>query len=89
MSNLVQKFQEYSQWRSSVVAALERYRSWVSVSELLDPAGDQRFAQARARLADDKLTIAFVAEFSRGAHQSPNLTQDEAFAAVPGGDQCQ
>ena len=72
MSNLVQKFQEYSNWRSDVIAALERYRSWVSVSDLLDPASDQRFAQARDRLADDKLSIAFVAEFSRGKSELIN-----------------
>lgn len=72
VSDLVRKFQEYSQWRSGVAAALERYRAWVDVSELLDMTGQQRFAQLRARLADDKLSIAFVAEFSRGKSELIN-----------------
>lgn len=72
MSTLAQKFQEYSHWRSGVVAALERYRAWVGTTDLLDAIGDQRFAQASARLADDKLTIAFVAEFSRGKSELIN-----------------
>ncbi|HEV2609895.1 MAG TPA: dynamin family protein [Noviherbaspirillum sp.] len=72
MSNLVQKFQEYSDWRSGVVAALERYRAWVATSELSDASSDQRFVRLQARLADDKLTIAFVAEFSRGKSELIN-----------------
>jgi translation elongation factor EF-G len=72
VSNLVQTFQEYSHWRSGVAAALERYRAWVGVSDLLDPASEQRFAQMGARLADDKLSIAFVAEFSRGKSELIN-----------------
>ncbi len=72
VSNLVQKFQEYSDWRSGVVAALERYRAWVATSELSDASSDQRFVRLQARLADDKLTIAFVAEFSRGKSELIN-----------------
>lgn len=72
MSNLVQKFQEYSGWRSGVQAALERYRACVAAADLSDAASDQRFSRLRARLADDKLSIAFVAEFSRGKSELIN-----------------
>jgi hypothetical protein len=72
VSNLVQKFQEYSGWRNGVLAALERYRGSVSASDLADPASDQRFLRLRDKLADDKLTIAFVAEFSRGKSELIN-----------------
>ncbi|MEN3290890.1 MAG: hypothetical protein V7642_143, partial [Burkholderiales bacterium] len=72
MSNLVQRFQEYSSWRSTVLTALERYRAWIGVADLGDPASDQRFSRLKARLADDKLTIAFVAEFSRGKSELIN-----------------
>jgi hypothetical protein len=71
-SNLVQDFQRYSEWRNRVVKALERYRACVSVSQLSDAASDQRFARVRSRLADDKLSIAFVAEFSRGKSELIN-----------------
>lgn len=72
MSNLVQKFQEYSGWRSGVQAALERYRACVAAADLSDAASDQRFSRLRARLVDDKLSIAFVAEFSRGKSELIN-----------------
>jgi hypothetical protein len=72
VSNLVQKFQEYSNWRSGVVTALERYRVWIGAADLADAASDQRFSRIRARLADDKLSIAFVAEFSRGKSELIN-----------------
>ncbi len=72
MSNLVQNFQEYSNWRSDVMSALDRYRREVATAELGDAASDQRFARAIARLVEDKLTIAFVAEFSRGKSELIN-----------------
>lgn len=72
MSNLVQKFQEYSDWRIGVLRALEQYRAWVSGSDLADAAIDQRIARLTERLVDDKLTIAFVAEFSRGKSELIN-----------------
>ena len=72
MSNLVQNFQEYSNWRGEVMSALDRYRREVAAAELGDAASDQRFARAIARLVDDKLTIAFVAEFSRGKSELIN-----------------
>lgn len=72
MSNLVQKFQEYSGWRNSVLSALERYSACVSAADLADAASDQRFSRLQARLKDDKLSIAFVAEFSRGKSELIN-----------------
>ncbi|MDF3035601.1 MAG: GTPase [Paucimonas sp.] len=72
MSNLVQKFQEYSSWRSAVMLALQRYRTCIDLVQVSDPACDQRFSHALARLADDKLSIAFVAEFSRGKSELIN-----------------
>jgi replication fork clamp-binding protein CrfC len=72
VSNLVQKFQEYSNWRSDVMHALERYRAWIGAADLTDAATDQRFSRVRARLTDDKLSIAFVAEFSRGKSELIN-----------------
>lgn len=72
MSELVQRFQEYSGWRNGVLASLERYRACVGASDLADAASDQRFARLQARLTDDKLSIAFVAEFSRGKSELIN-----------------
>jgi hypothetical protein len=54
------------------MAALDRYRREVAAADLADAASDQRFSRAIARLVDDKLTIAFVAEFSRGKSELIN-----------------
>jgi hypothetical protein len=72
VSNLVQKFQEYSGWRSGVMVAIDRYHAWISAEQLSDAACDQRFSRVLGRLADDKLSIAFVAEFSRGKSELIN-----------------
>ncbi len=69
---MVHDFQQYSTWREGVVAALEQYRSWLSTSELSDASSEQRLSRALGRLADDKLSIAFVAEFSRGKSELIN-----------------
>ncbi len=69
---MVQDFQQYSAWRQGVVSALEGYQMWVNAAELTDGATEQRIARALARLADDKLSVAFVAEFSRGKSELIN-----------------
>lgn len=72
MSNLVQTFQEYSGWRDNVRSALERYRDCVQELALSDAACEQRLSHALVRLNEDKLSIAFVAEFSRGKSELIN-----------------
>ncbi|MEO6351655.1 MAG: dynamin family protein [Burkholderiaceae bacterium] len=72
MSNLIRKFEAYSEWRTSVAAALGHYRTWIGQSQLSDTASEQRLARLLGKLADDKLSIAFVAEFSRGKSELIN-----------------
>jgi len=72
VNDLVQKFREYSSWRSEVAYALERYRAWVQAADLSDAACEQILAGLLGRLADDKLSIAFIAEFSRGKSELIN-----------------
>ena len=69
---MVRDFEQYSAWRQGVVTALANYRLWVASAELTDAATDQRIARTLARLADDKLSVAFVAEFSRGKSELIN-----------------
>ena len=72
MSDLIQQFQQYSDWREQVAAALRRYQAWGRQTELTDAAGDAHIERMLARLQNDKLTIAFVAEFSRGKSELIN-----------------
>jgi len=68
----MQDLQQYADWRAHVAQALEDYRSWAQAAELLDGAAEQRVARALARLRDDRLSVAFVAEFSRGKSELIN-----------------
>ncbi len=72
MSNLVKKFQQYSEWRSGVIACLQRYRAWIRAAAVSDEITENRITQLLEKLTDDKLTIAFVAEFSRGKSELIN-----------------
>lgn len=68
----MQDLQQYAHWRAQVAQALEAYRGWAQGAELLDGAAEQRVARALARLRDDRLSVAFVAEFSRGKSELIN-----------------
>lgn len=69
---MVRDFEHYSAWRQGVVTALTAYQAWVADAALLDAATGQRIARTLGRLADDKLSVAFVAEFSRGKSELIN-----------------
>ncbi|MEH6436451.1 dynamin family protein [Massilia sp. DD77] len=62
----MQDFQQYGAWRAQVAAALDGYGAALQDASLIDGAGEQQLARALARLRDDRLSVAFVAEFSRG-----------------------
>jgi len=68
----MQDLQHYADWRAQVAQALEQYRGWAQAAELLDGAAEQRVTRALARLRDDRLSVAFVAEFSRGKSELIN-----------------
>lgn len=69
---LVDQFSAYSRWRADAAAAVGRLRQWLSRNELGDVQGDLRLQYVLDRLRDDKLTVAFVAEFSRGKSELIN-----------------
>ncbi|UVW29131.1 dynamin family protein [Massilia sp. H6] len=62
----MQDLQQFGAWRAAVTAALEAYGAALRAAALIDGAGEQQLARALARLRDDRLSVAFVAEFSRG-----------------------
>ena len=68
----MQDIQEYGAWRTSIATALEQYRAALGGCDVLDAAATQRAAQAAARVRDDRLSVAFVAEFSRGKSELIN-----------------
>ncbi len=70
--NLEQHFEAYSGWRQSLAAAVTDLKSWLQQQELSDTQVDQRLEHVLSTLRDDKLYVAFVAEFSRGKSELIN-----------------
>jgi len=68
----MQDFQQYGAWRTQVAQALAAYGAALRDAGAIDGAGEQGLARALARLRDDRLSVAFVAEFSRGKSELIN-----------------
>ncbi|WP_228720686.1 dynamin family protein [Nitrogeniibacter mangrovi] len=69
---LIDHFSEYSRWRADVARTVGVLRSWLNQNEIGDAQSDLRLQYALDRLKEDKLTVAFVAEFSRGKSELIN-----------------
>jgi len=70
--DLVTHFEAYSAWRSRLTDNVSDFRNWLNEQELNDAQTDQRIQHLLDRLHDDKLNVAFVAEFSRGKSELIN-----------------
>jgi hypothetical protein len=71
-NKLGQQFAAYTQWRKALVDTICDYRSWLNEQELNDAQIDQRISHLLERLREDRLNVAFVAEFSRGKSELIN-----------------
>ena len=69
---LIDQFSEYSRWRNDVSSAVQHLRSWLNNNDLSDAQADMRLQHLLDRLKEDKLVVAFVAEFSRGKSELIN-----------------
>ncbi|MEW5788158.1 MAG: dynamin family protein [Pseudomonadota bacterium] len=70
--SLVSDFEAYSQWRMDLSRRIGEYRQWLNREDLNDSQRDLRLQQLIDRLAEDKLHVAFIAEFSRGKSELIN-----------------
>ena len=70
--NLVAHFEAYSAWRGQLLDRVSGLRHWLHEQELNDAQTDLRIQHILDRLHDDKLNVAFVAEFSRGKSELIN-----------------
>jgi len=71
-NKFAQQFIAYSDWRKTLTHSIEQYRSWLKGEELSDAQLEQRLTHLLDRLAEDKLNVAFVAEYSRGKSELIN-----------------
>ncbi|MBI4998723.1 MAG: dynamin family protein [Rhodocyclales bacterium] len=69
---LARQFDAYRAWRDDVRRLAEHLQAWLSEGDLLDSETEQRLRRIRDRLDEDKLVVAFVAEFSRGKSELIN-----------------
>jgi len=69
---LAKQLDTYSNWRSGVSQQIDGLQEWLADHDLLDTQTEQRLRRIRARLAEDRLVVAFVAEFSRGKSELIN-----------------
>lgn len=61
-----QQLQAYDQWKTDVINTIEDYGPWLEENGMSTPDMLQNIEHTLKTLKSDKLTIAFVAEFSRG-----------------------
>lgn len=69
---LVDDFSAYGRWRDGASGAINRLRDWLTRNEIGDAQTELRLQYVLERLRDEKLTVAFVAEFSRGKSELIN-----------------
>ena len=70
--SLANQFAAYSAWRSRLSSHIGDLQTWLVRNELSDGQTDLRLTQLQERLREDRLNVAFVAEFSRGKSELIN-----------------
>lgn len=63
---------EYAGWRSHLGDTIGRFAHWLEENDLSDPSLVSRVEQIRSRLRNTRMSVAFVAEFSRGKSELIN-----------------
>ncbi len=61
-----EQLQDYDDWKSRLICAVEDYQGWLDEFGVGRPDMDLKIMETLNALRNDKLTVAFVAEFSRG-----------------------
>ncbi|NTU50676.1 MAG: dynamin family protein, partial [Desulfobulbaceae bacterium] len=61
-----EKMHEYSQWRAKLIQSIDMYRQWRNRYGMNDPYSTNTILNILTDLEADRITLAFVAEFSRG-----------------------
>ncbi|MDR2839568.1 MAG: dynamin family protein [Azonexus sp.] len=69
---LANQFAAYAAWRASLSSGISEFQKWLAENELSDAQIDLRLTQLLDRLREDRLNVAFVAEFSRGKSELIN-----------------
>jgi hypothetical protein len=66
------EIEQYSQWRQRVSVAVQSLSTFLKFNNVTDLRTHHQFESVLGALADDNLSVAFVAEFSRGKSEMIN-----------------
>jgi hypothetical protein len=66
------EIEQYSQWRQNVSGAVQELSTFLKTNNVTDLRTHHQFETVLGALADDNLSVAFVAEFSRGKSEMIN-----------------
>jgi len=66
ITELKQQLKAYEQWKQELIRTVQEYQPWLKKHDMATPETDRRIATCLNTLKEDRLTIAFAAEFSRG-----------------------
>ena len=69
---LAARFEAYGDWRRRLSSGISAMHEWLADQDLADAQVDLRVQRLLERLHQDKLVVAFVAEFSRGKSELIN-----------------
>lgn len=65
-SQLEQEVAHYQEWRDQIVSGIEAYKSWLDTHSNADIQQSLRIHDLIESLRNDRMTLAFLGEFSRG-----------------------
>jgi len=65
-NELMLQVEAYAKWKNDLIREIKAYLDWAEENDLNDPENDLRIYDIIEALKADKITIAFVAEVSRG-----------------------
>ncbi|MDH5435479.1 MAG: dynamin family protein [Gammaproteobacteria bacterium] len=66
MTDFSRRIEDYAEWKSNLILEIEKYKHWLDTQGHESPETDLRIYELLETLKSDRVTIAFVAEFSRG-----------------------
>ncbi len=64
--NFFENIHAYGKWKSDLVNAIEGFQDWLDTTELEDSEQSLKIYETLQTLKHDRITLAFVGEFSRG-----------------------
>jgi replication fork clamp-binding protein CrfC len=70
--SFIQDFDEHGAWRKQFALRLKLLSEWLIDHDLMQPGVRDRLEQLHAEVKNDKIMVAFVAEFSRGKSELIN-----------------